>query len=211
MSWRVTRVQSTVLPSSAQKLDLWALRTGHSSPVVESPARRYLSNTPEMTDPRRPKRPSPYRLVTPTSFLSSFAPLHVSGWRLASLPGKTSATDSISESTGDLQDRRLVRVYEFASGKEGWRALMGFSSRIMQEIESQDHHPVLNISPASAWTPSADLSLSAEAGYVLELSTHTHTPLPPIGTPKDAGRMRPGVTQKDLNLAQKVEEVYKEA
>lgn len=107
---------------------------------------------------------------------------------------------------------------------------MGFSSRIMQEIESQDvshfhclspwppidashpqHHPVLNISPASDWTPSADLSLSAEAGYVLELSTHTHTPLPPIGTPKDAGRMRPGVTQKDLNLAQKVEEVYKEA
>jgi hypothetical protein len=84
-----------------------------------------------------PKRPSPYRLLTPTTFLSSFAPLHVQGWRLQTLDGAGDQSE-ISESRSDLQDRRLVRVYEFSSGKEGWRSLMRFSQRVMETVERQD-------------------------------------------------------------------------
>ena len=77
-----------------------------------------------LTDPSpvMPKRPSPYRLFTPTTFLASFADLHVAGWRL--LPLASSPTSGqISQTTGDLQDRRLVRVYEFQAdqSEKSWR------------------------------------------------------------------------------------------
>ena len=104
---------------------------------------------------------------------------------------------------------------------------MDFSLKVMKQVEDQDvsfffpsssnsdkadreHHPVITILPASDHIPIDELPLSAETGYILHLSTHTHTPLPPIGTPKDAGKMRPGVTQKDLNLAERLEAVYNE-
>jgi hypothetical protein len=47
----------------------------------------------------------------------------------------------------------------------------------------------------------------AEAGYVLHVSTHTHTPLPPLGVEGAAfeGKPRPGVTYKDLRLAERME------
>lgn len=66
-----------------------------------------------------PKRASPYRLLTPTSFLSAFAPLHVQGWRLLPLPAASSST-SISDQYGDLQDRRIVRIYELDQAS-GWK------------------------------------------------------------------------------------------
>jgi hypothetical protein len=56
-------------------------------------------------------------------------------------------------------------------------------------------------------TPSDDLPLSLDTGYLLELSTHTHTPLPPVGQPKETGKPRPGVTTKDVRLAEEIEEI----
>jgi len=54
--------------------------------------------------------------------------------------------------------------------------------------------------------------VSDTTGYVVAVSTHTHTPLPPIKYPKTADGiqdvMRPGVTGKDLRLADALEEVY---
>jgi len=48
-----------------------------------------------------------------------------------------------------------------------------------------------------------------EAGYVLHVSTHTHTPLPPLGAEGAAfeGKPRPGVTYKDLKLAERIEAI----
>jgi len=111
----------------------------------------------------------------------------------------------------DLQDRRLMRLYGFPSGKDGWRGVLEFVVKAGRVVEEEDHHPTLIISPARDYTASA-LSPPEEAGYVVEFSTHTHTPLPPLQStlPKDAKSMRPGVTGKDLKLAEKVEKVFRE-
>jgi hypothetical protein len=49
-------------------------------------------------------------------------------------------------------------------------------------------------------------------GYVVAISTHTHTPLPPVKYPKAPDgtqeTMRPGVTGMDLKLAIALEEIY---
>lgn len=247
------------------------------------------SNSSSIPDaPKTPRRPSPYRLLPPHLFLSQFAPLHVRGWRLDSqssdsansrcdLDGEVGAgADGTQGETADLQDRRLVRVYDFPKGKEGWRAIMAFAGRIAEVVEREDvspasyylhcrclqvrmgrrgrggksgrgdegdrmlklamssqlesypytqHHPTIVICPVSDHTPTS-LSLSVPddptSGYILELSTHTHTPLPPIRTqsqPQPLGsasnggattKMRPGVTGKDLKLAERIEEVFQE-
>jgi hypothetical protein len=38
----------------------------------------------------------------------------------------------------ELQDRRLVRRYDFEQGKEGWRRLMAFSQKAGEVIEAED-------------------------------------------------------------------------
>ena len=114
---------------------------------------------PTPTAPRV-KRPSPYRLLLIHTFLSSFAPLHVAGWRLVSVPKTTSSQlstisirDSVDEEVrdvhvgmyreadhqpGDLQDRRLIRSYQFAQGRLGWQDCSQFISRICVEVQSED-------------------------------------------------------------------------
>jgi len=78
----------------------------------------------------------------------------------------------------------------------------------------EQHHPTILISPAGDYisTTGDAAPMSDTAGYVVAISTHTHTPLPPVKYPKaDDGSqevMRPGVTGKDLRLAVALEEVY---
>jgi hypothetical protein len=61
------------------------------------------------------------------------------------------------------------------------------------------------------------------SGYVVQVETHTHTPTAPMPPRKgddsahaykvaypSGGQMRPGVTTKDLRLAEAVEEVHRE-
>ncbi|WVQ83008.1 hypothetical protein IAT38_005146 [Cryptococcus sp. DSM 104549] len=183
---------------------------------ILTPTRHYS------TPPPAPKRPSPYRLVQPHAFLSAFAPLHVSGWRLDLLEPQERlinpqgvVDEALGGDGGDLQGRRLVRAFEMGEGKEGWNRVLEFVERVGRVIEEQDHHPTLLISPSSDYRPSAP-SLTptpqpSPHGYVVELSTHTHTPLPPYPEPTKGGtKMRPGVTGKDLKLAEKTEEVYGE-
>lgn len=54
-----------------------------------------------------------------------------------------------------------------------------------------------------------------ETGYVLYVATHTHTPMPPLPLPGAdgafEGKPRPGVTTKDLRLAECVERLFEEA
>lgn len=92
---------------------------------------------------KKPKRPSPYRLLSPLSFLSAFAPLHVQGWRLQHLPSHypsqspspTSGDNAgISIEHGDLQDRRLVR----AIGFEEYSELLSFVAQLGKIIQAQD-------------------------------------------------------------------------
>ena len=71
------------------------------------------------------------------------------------------------------------------------------------------HHPSIVISPVGDYTPRPTGKLADDTAYVLELSTHTHTPLPPVGQPKDSAKMRPGVTMKDTQLAHLVEDEYR--
>jgi hypothetical protein len=37
-----------------------------------------------------------------------------------------------------LQDRRLVRRYDFEQGKAGWRKLMAFTQKVGQVVEKED-------------------------------------------------------------------------
>ncbi|OXG83254.1 hypothetical protein C349_03098 [Cryptococcus neoformans var. grubii Br795] len=177
--------------------------------------------------PSPPRRPSPYRLLQPHAFLAEFAPLHVNGWRVDALQSaeKLLEADKVEEvldgsesveESGDLQGRRLVRVFELGEGKEGWRRLIKFVGHVGQVVEDQDHHPTIHISPLSGYiSPSPSLlsfqtQSQSQTGYIVEISTHTHTPLPPYPLPSKGSKMRPGVTGKDIKLAQKVEEVYGE-
>jgi hypothetical protein len=104
-------------------------------------SRALTSTAPD--SPARPKRPSPYRLIPPHTFLADFAPLHVAGWRLDQLlpsiqPSVNPGRASIEDGMADLQDRRLIRLYEFEMGKNGWNDLMGFMSRVGEMVAEQD-------------------------------------------------------------------------
>jgi hypothetical protein len=85
-----------------------------------------------------PKRPSPYRLIPLPTFLADFAPLHVKGWCLELLPGLHPDQRPQDEGMAQLQDRRLVRRYDFEQGKDGWRKLIGFTQTIGDVVEKED-------------------------------------------------------------------------
>lgn len=42
-----------------------------------------------------------------------------------------------------LQDRRLVRRYDFEQGKDGWRKLMGLTQNVGEVVEKEDVSPIL--------------------------------------------------------------------
>lgn len=83
-------------------------------------------------------------------------------------------------------------------------------------MPSGQHHPTIHISSFLDYISRSPSLLSfqtqtqSQTDYIVELSTHTHTPLPPYPLPAKGNKMRPGVTGKDIKLAQKVEEVYGE-
>ncbi|WVR06309.1 hypothetical protein IAU60_003339 [Kwoniella sp. DSM 27419] len=175
----------------------------------------------ESTDSTTSKRPSPYRLLQPDTFSVDFAPLHAAGWRLDAISPHErlinplgSASEGIepverSGQQSDLQGRRLVRAFIMGEGKEGWRDTVIFSVMTGELVEQEDHHPTILICPASDYNTSSAAISSLQrptTGYVVEISTHTHTPLPPFPAPTKGGdKMQPGVTGKDLRLAERLE------
>ena len=87
----------------------------------------------------------------------------------------------------------------------------------------EQHHPSLNISPASDYRPThtALQRPDAATGYVIEISSHTHTPLPTLKSKVEAAQTTtigqsvetkpaPGVTGKDLKLAERLEAAYED-
>ena len=203
------RESKSTLPRMSQvRRDTRAFGTSHP---------RFQTQTPS------PKKPSPYRLLSPQSFVADFAPLHVHGWRLDHLSAPR-LPEQRPHPPADLQDRRLVRSYRFEATKDGWRDLMRLATNIGEHAEAEDvskydrmmphsprlttrHHPSILISPAQDYSPTSPDLEAGGAGYVLEVATHTHTPLPPGGMTKGP-KMRPGVTTKDIRLASKIEESY---
>lgn len=106
---------------------------------------RHNSSTPTSPPPpnRKPKKLSPYRLIPPHTFLAEFAPLHVAGWRLDHLPSnsvtaRTTERSAVEEGMADLQDRRLVRLYEFEMSKEGWEDCMKYVKKIGDIVAKED-------------------------------------------------------------------------
>ena len=84
------------------------------------------------------------------------------------------------------------------------------------------HHPTICLYPKQDYPDDSLIPVPATADYVLQISTHTHTPLPmrrytklfPGSTAgqqtedmaKKDDKPNPGVTRKDLQLALVVEE-----
>lgn len=65
----------------------------------------------------------------------------MAGWRLATLIPQTDSLPSnvgVFEEGSDLQGRRLVRMYEFPRGKDGWRGMSKFMNRIVDIVEEED-------------------------------------------------------------------------
>lgn len=127
-------MQALRRPATATRLRAAALITTPTRASSSSPA-------------PRPKKPSPYRLPHLPSFLSSFAPLHASGWRLDRLPlplsssgagGSTHSAGSDMLSGADLQDRVLVRAFAFPPTREGWRDLAALMGDIARAVEAHD-------------------------------------------------------------------------
>jgi len=120
------------------------------TPVVAQRAISGLASSSQPVETSKPRKPSPYRLLSPESFISDFAPLHVAGWRLDQLPytpTRTSTEEAASDQAenvnttkgqSSLQGRRLVRMYEFPRGKEGWTKLMQTLSEAGTIIEQED-------------------------------------------------------------------------
>jgi hypothetical protein len=113
-----------------------ALATGGPSriPIV----RPIPTLTRQASSSTTPKRPSPYRLIPLPTFLADFAPLHVKGWRLELLPGLRPKQAPQDDGMAQLQDRRLVRRYDFEQGKDGWRKLMAFTQSVGEVVEKED-------------------------------------------------------------------------
>ncbi|TXT13538.1 hypothetical protein VHUM_00905 [Vanrija humicola] len=172
------------------------------------------------TPPPRPKRPSPYRLPHLPAFLSAFAPLHASGWRLDRLPGDgTTGGSNTGRSSmlsgADLQGRVLVRAFAFPRSRAGWAELSTLSGRIARAVEAHDVAPLADLPPAMRDHLDTH-ETEPEPGYVIHVATHTHTPLPPLPLDSDGGapaiefegKPRPGVTGKDLRLADAIEKLW---
>ena len=110
------------------------------SRVCIPPCRGFAIDYARLSNPTSPspKRPSPYRLIPLPTFLADFAPLHVRDWRLEPLPGLLPNQKQQDEGMARLQDRRLVRRYDFEQGKDGWRKLIGFVQTAGEVVEKED-------------------------------------------------------------------------
>lgn len=114
------------------------LSTAHLNPVATD-SRRASSSTASSHPPQaEAKRPSPYRLIPVSTFLADFAPLHVKGWRLDNLPHVRQVSEPKEGGMVELQDRRLMRHYDFEQGKEGWRDLLRFVQVVGEAVEAED-------------------------------------------------------------------------
>jgi hypothetical protein len=106
-----------------------------------SPSRLIPIRTRLSSSSSTPKRPSPYRLIPLPTFLADFAFLHVKGWRLELLPGIRPNQTPQDDGMAQLQDRRLVRRYDFEQGKDGWMKLMAFTHTLGEVVEEEDVSP----------------------------------------------------------------------
>lgn len=102
---------------------------------------RASSSSSASTPPAETKRPSPYRLIPVSTFLADFAPLHVKGWRLDNLPHVRKISEPKEGGMVELQDRHLMRHYDFEQGKQGWRDLLRFVQIIGEAVEEEDVRP----------------------------------------------------------------------
>lgn len=159
------------------------------------------------------KKPSPYRIPKLDAFQESFGPLAAAGWRLS--PASSSAAGP-AEAAGvsdplQLEAKRLVQSYHFAGGE--YPRLLDMLAQVGQLVQEQDvsqtcgmadaqHHPTI------VSGPSCDVADRSE-GYTLRVSMLTHTPMPPLGT-KMERKLAPGVTGKDLKLAQAIEGLWQQ-
>jgi hypothetical protein len=77
------------------------------------------------------------------------------------------------EGMAQLQDRRLVRRYDFEQGKDGWRKLMAFTHTLGEVVEKEDVSPLVfglrrktrlmgSITPQSSFHPLAITSQQQE-------------------------------------------------
>lgn len=67
----------------------------------------------------------------------------MAGWRLDHLPSnsvtaRTTERSAVEEGMADLQDRRLVRLYEFEMSKEGWEDCMKYVKKIGDIVAKED-------------------------------------------------------------------------
>ncbi|ORX40121.1 hypothetical protein BD324DRAFT_616407 [Kockovaella imperatae] len=192
-----------------------------SSPSVASPEN--TSSIPQ--DMTRPLKRNPYRLVPLKTFLVSFAPLHVSGWRLVNLSSSTSTSTSTSTNTisqqsspndhsgivekgvGTLEGKKLVRI--FGLGRETYGKAVDISANVIQAAIAEQHHPSMTLCPLIDYANTYAVDLPSDTEHVLEITTYTHTPLPESRADDNAtgGRRKPqpGVTGKDLRLAEEIE------
>ena len=115
-------------------------REASGSRVWTPPCRGFAIDSARLSNPTSPssRRPSPYRLIPLPTFLADFAPLHVKGWRLEPLPGLLPNQKPQAEGMAQLQDRRLVRRYDFEQGKDGWRKMIAFVQTAGGIVEKED-------------------------------------------------------------------------
>ena len=109
-----------------------------STPLVT----RHQSTTPPL--PARnaqpiPTRLSPYRLLQTHHFLQTSAPLLDAGWRLESTtPPPAQRLDTGPVERADLKDRRLLRVYPFNPGRQGYEHALSFVAEVGELIQRLD-------------------------------------------------------------------------
>ena len=73
------------------------------------------------------------------------------------------------------------------------------------------HHPTIIICPGTDYVNALSLPIwEDKTDHIIEITMHTHTPLPETKTAGDDREPGPGVTGKDLKLAERIESIWEE-
>lgn len=123
---------ATLAPSTAS---LNSQPSGSSKPI--------LSTDPSQRSSPKAKKPSPYRLLTPTQRDELLPPLQAHGWSVQPLPLSSQATQSPAVDKAQQQEE-LVGSFRFthskgkAAAQAAWRDTLRFVATAGEIIEAED-------------------------------------------------------------------------
>jgi hypothetical protein len=102
-----------------------------------------LCTSAPAAEAQRPKKPSPYRLLTPDQRDELLPPLRAQGWRVQPLASASQPVATPDTST-DTEQEELVGTFAFrhehgrVPAQRAWRSTLAFVQRVGEIVEAED-------------------------------------------------------------------------